>query len=497
MHPKIRNEYLALFLMIIAVTGVGSVIALYQSYSIYTENTKDELVREAYIANSLLEGVLSDSSQVLDVAKPKIEEAINNQTLTKELTYRILSDAHSSIHPLNMKLVNEITLYTNEEGLVQATSLGIENKNISLADRLYFKALKNNPNRNYAVGNLVIGKISNELTFHIATSATDAKGKLKGVIIQQVLANELANNLNKSLKTLADAQILVNVGGGRLAFTYPRITHQDDEEFHLCLYVEKAIQSNGQPSGIIEIAPNREISQHTYAAYASSSKYGLVTTVFVPAKSVVTSFFERNLVLICFIGIAFFALAFIIYRFYKKTLENQEFLIASSTDELTGLQNRHAFNSEYPRLQKDAMRSQSPLSALFIDIDHFKIFNDDYGHSCGDEALTRIAKTIGQCASRPLDFCCRWGGEEFVVLLPKTDEAGAVKLAKEILHEVRNIHLSFPCKQEPQITVSIGVAVMDLSEDSQLHDLVNMADKAMYSAKLNGRNRYSLYGQAS
>jgi diguanylate cyclase (GGDEF)-like protein len=494
-HQKIRNEYLALFLMIIAVTGIGSAIALYQSYSIYTENTKDELVREAYIANSLLEGVLADASQVLDLAKPKIQEAIDRQALTKELTYKILSDAHASMHPLNTKLGNEVTIYTNAEGLIQASSLGVESKTVSLADRLYFKTLKNDPKRAYAVGNLVVGKITNELTFHIATSATDARGQLQGVIIQQVLANELANNLNKSLKTLADAQILVNVGGGKLAFTYPKISHQDDEEFRLCLYVENVIQSNGQPSGVIEISPNREISQRTFAAYASSSKYGLITTIFVPAKSVVTSFLERNLLLISFIGLAFIALAFIIYRFYKKALENQEFLIASSTDELTGLQNRHSFNNEYPRLQKDAMRSRNPLSGLFIDIDHFKIFNDDYGHDCGDEALVRIAKTIGQCASRPLDFCCRWGGEEFVVLLPNTDETGAVNLAKEILQQVRNIHLSFPCKQEPQITVSIGVAVMDLSEDSQSHDLVNMADKAMYSAKLNGRNQYSIYGQ--
>ena len=141
------------------------------------------------------------------------------------------------------------------------------------------------------------------------------------------------------------------------------------------------------------------------------------------------------------------------------------------------------------------MRSQKPISVLFIDIGHFKIFNDSYGHECGDIALQAVADAIKSTVNRPLDFCCRWGGEEFVVVLPNTDQRGAVALANAILGAARALRFDFMPDINPQITVSIGVATMLVTESNKTDDLIDMADKAMYMAKQEGRDGYVVYGK--
>ena len=141
------------------------------------------------------------------------------------------------------------------------------------------------------------------------------------------------------------------------------------------------------------------------------------------------------------------------------------------------------------------MRAAQRISALFIDIDHFKIFNDEYGHDHGDDALVAVAHAIVTCANRPLDLCCRWGGEEFAVVLPDTDEQGAIYLANMILAAVRAIRLDFGEGKSPKITVSIGIASTVVTEGSQTEDLIDMADKAMYVAKQSGRDRYAIHGK--
>ena len=200
--------------------------------------------------------------------------------------------------------------------------------------------------------------------------------------------------------------------------------------------------------------------------------------------------------MIIFIALAFLALIYIFWRFYKKAVVVAESLIISFSDALTGLKNRRFFDTEFPKYWKEAIRSKNPISALFIDIDHFKIFNDDYGHDCGDQALIAVARAIEQFVTRPLDFCCRWGGEEFAVILPDTDEHGAISLANEILEAVRLIKLDFPNNQHPKITVSIGIASLVVNQANTTDDLIDMADKAMYVAKQSGRDRLAVFGKA-
>jgi len=157
------------------------------------------------------------------------------------------------------------------------------------------------------------------------------------------------------------------------------------------------------------------------------------------------------------------------------------------TDPLTGLGNRRHFDSLIQREWRRAARAKSVLSLLMIDIDHFKDFNDRYGHPQGDEVLRILAKSIGAGIRRPGDSGARYGGEEFAVILPDTDLRGALTVAD-------NIRAAYMNREEPRAlageppTISIGVSSVRPAGGGETA-LVRSADQALYAAKENGRNR--------
>ena len=158
-------------------------------------------------------------------------------------------------------------------------------------------------------------------------------------------------------------------------------------------------------------------------------------------------------------------------------------------DSLTGLANRRRFDESLASEWLRAMRDQAPLSLLLIDADHFKLYNDSYGHVRGDKCLQQIAETAQQIASRPGDLVARYGGEEFGILLPGTPNDGAMKLAEEVCEGLRSRCLPH-CGNSPGIvTISVGCATVVPPPGEQAQTLVEMADLALYTAKRTGRNR--------
>jgi diguanylate cyclase (GGDEF)-like protein len=155
-------------------------------------------------------------------------------------------------------------------------------------------------------------------------------------------------------------------------------------------------------------------------------------------------------------------------------------------DSLTGLYNRRRFETLLANEVKRAMRYQTPLSCMMIDVDHFKKVNDARGHQEGDAVLREIAQRI-QSSIREVDTAARWGGEEFTILSPNTPKENAKLAATRILKAVSE-H-AFNGFGEEQITVSIGIATLPAPSIDTQDKLVNAADVALYEAKKNGRNR--------
>jgi diguanylate cyclase (GGDEF)-like protein len=161
------------------------------------------------------------------------------------------------------------------------------------------------------------------------------------------------------------------------------------------------------------------------------------------------------------------------------------------TDALTGVANRRAFDERLEMEWRRCGRAALPVSLLIVDIDHFKLYNDHYGHPAGDATLVQVAGAMRRAAGRGQDLVARYGGEEFAILLPQLDEQGATGVARRLMQELETLALPHAASPtSPHLTVSIGIASMVPGEHSTPADLVQVADALLYQAKAGGRNRY-------
>ncbi|WP_313517430.1 sensor domain-containing diguanylate cyclase [Pseudomonas sp.] len=175
----------------------------------------------------------------------------------------------------------------------------------------------------------------------------------------------------------------------------------------------------------------------------------------------------------------------------EKVLQLQKELEALSfQDGLTGLANRRLLDQTLATEWASAQRSGLPLSVILLDIDYFKQYNDHYGHIGGDDCLKRVTLALSQAASRPRDFIARFGGEEFILLLPETDEAAARQIAERcrlLIRTCRILHERSPIA--PLVTVSLGGGALVPGQDDLALDFLERVDRQLYRAKQNGRDR--------
>lgn len=174
----------------------------------------------------------------------------------------------------------------------------------------------------------------------------------------------------------------------------------------------------------------------------------------------------------------------------KMSQLNNELSSLSQFDGLTGLLNRRAFTEKAEQCLRDMRRFGKPCAMLMIDVDFFKNFNDHYGHLKGDECLKEIARALKDNAHRECDLVGRYGGEEFVILLPDTDQAGARLTAEKVLEFVDVLNIPHETSAiDDHVTVSIGVDVAIPNERCSLEALISKADRELYAAKNKGRHQ--------
>lgn len=158
-------------------------------------------------------------------------------------------------------------------------------------------------------------------------------------------------------------------------------------------------------------------------------------------------------------------------------------------DSLTGIPNRRHFDGYLEKQWQSMLRSNSVVSVLMIDIDHFKEFNDNYGHGKGDECLKQVAETLTRSVKRPNDMLARYGGDEFICALPLTDIDGAKKIAEEMRKNVISLAIPhFHSSAADYVTISVGMAAIKPARSLSVSRLLKAADQALYMAKTNSRN---------
>jgi diguanylate cyclase (GGDEF)-like protein len=173
---------------------------------------------------------------------------------------------------------------------------------------------------------------------------------------------------------------------------------------------------------------------------------------------------------------------------------NDRLTVIASIDMLSGLANRRGFQSRLDFEWMKAQQYDSELSLLMIDVDHFKLYNDTYGHPEGDVCLSRLGETLAGVAAETIGFAGRYGGEEFCLLLPNTDSVRALEIGEMVRTAVQNLAMPHATSSHRTVTVSIGVACTAPSDTARPGDLIEAADAALYAAKHRGRNAVVEHG---
>ena len=507
----LRQSILALcVLTVIALWGV-IFYALHIEWIDHLEEEKETLIRHASVTSGKIHDSLIDASKILDAVRTAIEKQITVVSPDRRQAYEIIRTVIDNFSIYNSGDTLGLLLYLDKNGFLTAQSGVYPSPAYDLTERGYFRALRDDPSRKFSIGKMRTAITTGKRVFHLSMSLHDPRGGFAGVLACQIREKELAESIDHMLKGI-HSQILVQIPGDGTAFLYPTKGEIPKEESLLNEELLREINENrlergligNEETGTLRISgANSAFRETTYVGYVRDPLFGLLTTARVPESEILSSFLHQNE---CLIGLGILTslgISILFYGLYRKALSLDKSIHEASFDHLTLIRNRRSLESEFHRLWRDASRRKKPISVLFIDIDRFKQFNDTHGHAAGDRVLTATALVINRSLNRPLDLCCRWGGEEFLALLPETTAEEALFVAERIRKRIAIMKLKFHGKPLSHITLSIGIAATITRVQAEfLHksksgmdqritpeDLIARADKALLQAKELGRDR--------
>jgi diguanylate cyclase (GGDEF)-like protein len=363
--------------------------------------------------------------------------------------------------------------------------------NVRLADRDYFLAHQRSP----AVGlyfshpfrsRLRDGKLSIGLTRRI----DDANGAFAGIALLAIRI-EYFQHLLERIDTGEQGSVFIVMDDGTLLARKPFMPRDIGSSIAKSPTFERmAAHDSGTYMAVAAMDGVRRM--YTYARVPGTP---LIAAVAPAVDDVLAPWWHRSRiagVLTLTFGAVFVMVSWLLAFALRDKLRAQAALMRlAATDPLTGLGNRRVLDNRLDEEWRRARRSGLPLSVLFIDIDHFKQFNDAYGHASGDEALTTVAECIAAAVRRSVDVVARFGGEEFAVVLPETTAEGALSVAEKIRRKVQGRHVVQSDGEAVTVTVSVGCATCVPAPGESALDLLAAADRQLYAAKAGGRNRTS------
>lgn len=480
----IRSERLLIGGSLLSMLAILGIVA-----SLLARERNDAMLSASRAANNtikLIEADIQRSVELYDASLSGMISAWNSADLpllSYPLRQRLLFD-RASAAPYK----GDVALL-DAQGNVLADPLPGPTRQDNFADRDFFQHHRNN-----ALSGLFISEPFkarwgfNDWNLGFSRRLSGANGEFRGVAIA---AMRLAyfKPLFRSQSLDRDSSISLINANGVLLVREPELNALDQTGTNLSQL------SNFQH--ILELPEGSFVGQsQKYQGarlYTFSRVQGLpLVVVIAQPESEVYATWRRNALLVgsatgalC-LGILW--LTFLLARELRRRQHAERVLAnLAATDGLTGLANRRQLDRTLTIEWARAQRSGAPLSLLLIDVDHFRRFNERHGHLGGDQALRLVADSIAAHVRRSSDLAARYGGEEFAVLLPETDQTRAQAMAESIRQTIVQMP---PFEPEQQaITVSIGVTTCRPGKGDALESLIEAADKALYSAKHNGRNR--------
>jgi len=486
---KLRR-YLAL---ILAAVFFISGIALYTAWGFYVRVIGNQMEQNGATVSLILQDALERAVKLLILTRPRLTEEILHSKDSAQID-AVLNSCMGEFGQNNKGDQFDFMILLDASGRLIARSGEDPQRRIDFSDRYYFTDLRDNPDKKFTVGRLRVDQITGRSALHISIPLKDSQNAFLGILALQLDAEKILRQLQEIL-THTREQVVLLKPNGFTSFQYPlNFTPgaTDADLLKRSLLIQGLIVNQKGDRGRLHRVSSDGHSEMTYAITLPEDHFRLSTSVLITTRDMVGLFLKENTILFLSVLIVILIIFLLFCGLSTQARNLEKSILETKTDQITGLRNRSLAQEELPGLVSHALRTSSPLSVLFIDIDHFKSFNDLYGHDFGDMVLQKIARSIADFSSRPLDCCCRWGGEEFVMIFPETGAEDAVKLANQLMECVSKIHLKEMRKTyHNPITLSIGVATTTLCPEPP-GALIIRADAAMLFAKREGRNRVVL-----
>jgi len=401
-----------------------------------------------------------------------------------------------------MPQLSGITVYDRDGRWLMSSNRPIP-AGVNSSDRAYFIHHRDDPSREPFIGLPIRSRANNEWVITISRRFNDAQGEFAGVVAV-TLGVENFLRLFGQIDLGHEGAIGLSYTDGSLLVRYPFREQDMGRNFSQSPIYAKYLVD--QSVGTASFTSSLDGVERLYA-FRKSDKLPLVTTVALGKREALAAWqLEALLSAAVVSGLLVLTGAIgglLIRAMRRRSLaedglrlaqqqlldSNQQLEHLARHDALTGLANRRCFDQALAQESARARRSATPLSLLMIDIDHFKRFNDTYGHPAGDACLQHVARLLSGCVRRPSDLLARYGGEELVAILPETDAAGATVIARAMLERLAQEPIAHSSSPFAQVTVSIGIAWATMDEPDDGLALLERADQALYVAKESGRNR--------
>ena len=374
-------------------------------------------------------------------------------------------------------------------GTIVASSAGAALLNINVADRDYFRMQQERVDAGLYLSRPFSSRVRNgDLTIAISRRIFRHDGQFGGIAMGTVRVAFFQQLFDK-LDLGQNGTVTLLRTDGRLIAHTPFKDAVVDQDYSRTAVFRHFLTA---PAGhLVDEAPVDGVE--SLVTYQQIADLPLVLSVAVSTSDVYAQWWRKAVV----IGIAQFllcgAITVLLILFRREILHRiaaeQQLAVLANTDGLTGMANRRSWEQQLASEWRRAIRAELPIAILMLDVDFFKAFNDTYGHPAGDQILRTIADTIVRNIRRPCDLAGRYGGEEFVALLPEVEASGASVVAARVCAAVAELRIPHAGSPMGHVTVSIGVAATWPMLGGPEAVLVKTADEALYEAKQTGRNR--------
>ena len=454
-----------------------------------------ELRRDAWTkvelnASNLLQLLERDIARNIEIIDLTLQGLVGNLKepriagLDPEIRQLLLFDRLTSARDMGIIVV------LDEHGAITIDSGSLPPRQATYADRDYFKLHQSRADLGLQISRPLSSRLTGAATIMLSRRIDKPDGSFGGVVVA-------------SLRLSYFRQLFRDIGLGHLGLI--NLYKTDGTRIMRYPYDEALIGKSsaetpnfkryireGEGTFVSPTFSDGIVRHHTFGRIGALP---LVLSIALSADAVEAEWREKALVISCIVlvlcGLTI-GLSLLFGRELRRRSETQaELARLSDTDALTGLANRRRFEAAFDEAWKDAGGMGETLSLLVVDADHFKRFNDRYGHAVGDAVLVGLGMRLAASVHRPEDVVFRVGGEEFVVLLRDTDAAGALQVARRIHEEVAELTVASASLAAGSVTVSIGLAsaAPALPEAGTASDLYRRADGALYEAKAGGRNQ--------